>query len=193
MHLLLKSHPTKEFSAPQDMDAAQKRFLIPCSSPVHQVRCFQKTLRRTTRTNTSTNCAVKPQHTERNPRSNTHSQVQKPHRRGISPKQFAPLNSSPNVKHTLIYWWLFSASSPVVSSFPWQHCIWLQSPCEPTHFSFWSVLPPWPSRGGKKTGWAARYNDPLLIFSINSNFIISPISSCQESEGTEKIISSEPS
>lgn len=39
---------------------------------------------------------------------------------------------------------------------------------------------------GKRTGWAARHNYALLIISINSNFIISPISSCQESEGIEK-------
>lgn len=42
---LLKSHATKEFSAlEQDQDAPQKRFLIPCSSPVYQARYFKRHL-----------------------------------------------------------------------------------------------------------------------------------------------------
>lgn len=86
---------------------------------------------------------------------------QKPHGISISYKQTWSLSSSWNMKPTWIYWWLFSASSPAVSSFPWRRCTWLQSPCEPVHFSFWFVLPPWPSRGKRQgsRGWVARPTD----------------------------------
>lgn len=164
MCLFLKSHTTKEFSAlEQDQDAAWKRFLIPCSSPVHQVRCFKRHLGQ--QGQTPVPIVLWGCYTQRA----IHFHKLKKAIDWVFPPNSFHHYSSPNVNHTLIYWWLFSASSPVVSSFPWQHCIWLQSLCEPTHFSFWSVPPPWPSRGGEKTGWAARHNDPLLIISINSN------------------------
>lgn len=98
-------------------------------------QCTKTQLRIRPGNSSSTICAVK---------DNIFSQVSKILQNPMSPKQTWPLNSSPSMKPTLIYWWLFSTSFPAASSFPWQHCIWLQSPCEPTHFLFWFVLLPWP-------------------------------------------------
>lgn len=141
---------------------------------------FQKTLRRTTRTNTSTNCAVRLLNSESNPKRNSISHVQNPI------EQVFPRNSFHHKRKTYfdLLMALFSFFSscfilPMAALYLAAVSLWTNSLLVLVCSASMTF------KRGEKTGWAARHNDPLII-SINSNFIISPISSCQQSEDTEK-------